>query len=102
MSIDTSTIHPDAVTLTADVRSIPREYIDAAREWTQAVHEQDGTLKLAQVLANRPQVSRDTTQRIREAACRLRLDYLGTGAHNIEAAELDALADWLDTHGGTR
>jgi hypothetical protein len=44
-------IHPDTVTLTADVRSIPREYVEAAREWTGAIHEQDGTLKLAQVLA---------------------------------------------------
>jgi hypothetical protein len=98
-------IHPETVTLAADWRAIEPKYRAAAREWTSKIHEQDGTLKLAQVLAmidDRPTVSSDTVQRLRDAARRLRLDYIGTGAHDTEATEIDALADWLEMNGGTR
>ena len=44
----------------------------------------------------RPVIHTDTVEQLRHSARRLRFDYIGTGSHDAEAAELDALADWLE------
>lgn len=81
------------------VQAAPLTTVEARRLAAELLRAADIADELAaQTSTDRPAVSRNTTERMREAAHRLRFEHIATGAHDSEARELDLLADWLDAN----